>query len=379
MSGAQAVALLFCLLVGFILLWRIPSFARCKQQQAIAESPPRISIIIPARDEQDRIAPLLQSLQAQTLRPHEILVIDDHSADGTAAVARGLGAVLLPGRTLPEGWTGKTWACWQGAERATGDLLVFLDADVRLEPDGLACLAEGYGQQRGLLTVQPYHITTRAYESLSAVFNIVLMAGLNAFTPWGGSLAPSGGFGPCALCSAADYARTGGHGHPAVRGTVLESIPLAEVFLSHDLPVRCYGGRGATWFRMYPGGLGELVEGWSKGFGSGALAIRPTFLLLLVAWISGAFGAFISLVGYLVSPGTPGLVIYTAIYALYALQIWWMLRRIGRFRWWAVGLFPLPLCFFALIMLRSVLLIHVLGRVQWRGRPVSTRPGRSRR
>lgn len=373
MSSLQAVILLVCWLTGFVVLWRIPSFARRKESLAGDGVAPRVSILIPARNEQERIVPLLRSLQGQTVSPHQVLVIDDHSDDGTAAVAESLGATVFPGRALPEGWTGKTWACWQGAELATGDLLVFLDADVRLEPDGLACLVETYGEQRGLLTVQPYHVTTRAYESLSAVFNIVLMAGLNAFSPWGGSLAPSGGFGPCSLCGREDYARTGGHGHITVRGTVLESIPLAGVFLDQGLPVRCYGGRGAVWFQMYPDGVGQLVEGWSKGFGSGALATHPAFLLLLVGWISGAFGAFILVTGSLASPGAPDLVLYTGIYALYALQMWWMLRRIGRFRWWAAAFFPLPLCFFALILLRSFVLIHLLGRVEWRGRSVSTR------
>jgi 4,4'-diaponeurosporenoate glycosyltransferase len=373
-SSFQAILLLFCLLAGFVLMWRIPSFTHDKEAPVKAEVFPQVSVIIPARNEQERIAPLLRSLQRQTLSPHEILVIDDHSVDDTAAVARALGATVIPGQALPEGWTGKTWACWQGAEHATGGTLVFLDADVRLEePDGLACLAETHEQQRGLLTAQPYHLTIRAYETLSAVFNIVLMAGLNAFTPWGEALAPSGAFGPCVLCNSEDYARTGGHGHAAVRGTVLESIPLAGIFLAHDLPVRCYGGRGAVWFRMYPGGLRELVEGWSKGFGSGALALRLAFLFLLVAWISGAFGAFVTLIGSLASAGMPGIGIHATIYGLYALQLWWMLRRLGRFQWWAAALFPVPFCFFALIMLRSFLLIHLLGRVEWRGRSVPTR------
>ncbi len=376
MSSFQYLFLLLCLLIGLALLWRIPSFTRCKERLPPGGASPRVSVLIPARNERQRIAPLLRSLHEQTLPPYEVLVIDDHSVDDTAALARELGATVIPGQALPKGWTGKTWACWQAAEKATGDLLVFLDADVRLEPQGLSCLVETYGEQGGLLTVQPFHITTKAYESLSAMFNLVLMAGLNAFTPWGESLAPSGAFGPCAICSPRDYDQTGGHSHAAVRGTVLESIPLAGVFLAHDLPVRCFGGKGALWFQMYPGGLGELVEGWSKGFGSGALAIRPAFLLLLVAWISGCFDAFITLASSLAAPGAAAATGFRAvIYGLYAWQMWWMLRRIGRFRWWTAALYPLPLCFFALITLRSFILIHLLGRVEWRGRSVTT--GRS--
>ncbi len=369
--------------LGFYLLWRIPSFVRCaklldRERTGIApnEGQLRVSVIIPARNEEARIAPLLESLRQQILPPHEVLVVDDHSSDGTAGVASALGARLLQSQMLPEGWTGKTWACWQGAREASGDLLVFLDADVRLEREALACLVGAYGEKGGLLTVQPYHVTHRPYEELSAVFNIVLMAGVNAFTPHGEALSPSGGFGPCNLCSRADYAQTGGHSQPAVRGNVLESIPLARLFLNHELPVRCYGGRGAVSFRMYPSGLRELVEGWTKGFGSGALAVRPVFFVLIVAWISACFGAFASLAGALGTPGPWGLASHALVYGLYAIQMGWILRRIGRFRWWTAALFPVPLCFFALILLRSFILIYLLGRVQWRGREVATTRGR---
>jgi 4,4'-diaponeurosporenoate glycosyltransferase len=364
--------------LGFYLMWKIPSFARHEQDAAKEKDRPPLSVIIPARNERERIAPLLESLQQQTVHPCEILVVDDHSSDGTSSVAGALGATVIQSNALPEGWTGKTWACWQGAQHAIGELLVFLDADVRLEHDGLACLVDAYGGKGGLLTVQPYHVTRKPYEELSAVFNIVLMAGMNAFTLQGEAFVPSGGFGPCAVCNREDYIETGGHGHPAVRGNVLESIPLTRVFLGHDLPVRCYGGRGAVTFRMYPGGPGELVEGWSKGFGSGALATRPIILLAIVAWISACFSTFVTLISGLVSPSTSPVGMYALLYVLYALQIWWMLRRIGSFRWWTAALFPLPLCFFALVMLRSFLLIHLLRRVQWRGRAVPTARGRSK-
>jgi len=370
MLDLNGAYLLLAYLLGFYLMWKIPSFARCQQDSTRENDRPLLSAIIPARDEGARIAPLLESLQQQTARPHEILVVDDHSADGTASVAGALGATVIQSKALPEGWTGKTWACWQGAQDATGEVLVFLDADVRLERDGLACLVDAYREKGGLLTVQPYHVTRKPYEELSAVFNIVLMAGMNAFTPQGESFAPRGGFGPCVLCSREDYMETGGHGHPAVRGTVLESIPLVRSFLDHDLPVRCCGGRGAITFRMYPGGLRELVEGWSKGFGSGALATRPIIFLAIVAWISAYFNVFITLIASMTSPFPSPKEGYALIYVLYALQLWWMLRRVGSFRWWTAVLFPLPLCFFALIMLRSFLLIHVLRRVQWRGRAV---------
>jgi 4,4'-diaponeurosporenoate glycosyltransferase len=376
--GSLIPLLLF--LFGIYLMWDIPSFAPARssrQRRGRAgrahdgkrESPP-VSVIIPARNEEERITPLLESLGKQTVAPHEVIVVDERSCDGTARVAQSLGATLVEGQPLPEGWTGKTWGCWQGAQHASGTLLLFLDADTWLEPAGIDRLLQAYESRGGLLTVQPFHVTHRPYEELSACFNVVLMAGLNAFTPHGDRIAPSGAFGACAICSREDYARVGGH--RAVREHVIESIPLAHLFLSHGLPVRCFGGRGAVSFRMYPGGLGELIEGWSKGFGSGALAVRRSSLLMTAAWICGCFTAFFGLFRSLDWPLTPDVWPSVLIYGLYTLQVWWMLRRIGSFHRWTAILFPIPLAFFALVMLRSFIAIHILGGVTWRGRRIAT-------
>jgi 4,4'-diaponeurosporenoate glycosyltransferase len=379
MLNSRLVISLLLFLFGIYLMWDIPSFAPARHRQSRAHPRhvddgetrwPPVSIIIPARNEEGRIRPLLESLRKQTAAPHEIIVVDERSCDGTARVAQSLGATTVEGQPLPEGWTGKTWGCWQGAQHATGTLLLFLDADTWLEPDGIERIVRAYESQGGLLTVQPFHVTHRPYEELSAFFNVVLMAGLNAFTPHGDRITPSGAFGACAVCSREDYARVGGH--QAVRGHVIESIPLARLFLSHGLPVRCFGGRGAVSFQMYPGGLGELIEGWSKGFGSGALAIRRSFLLMTAAWICGCFTAVFGLLRSLYWPPTPDVWLRLLVYGLYALQVRWMLRRIGGFRWWTAILFPIPLFFFALVMLRSFIAIHILGRVTWRGRRIET-------
>ena len=95
----------------------------------------------------------------------------------------------------PDDWMGKSWACWQGAQVASGDVLVFLDADTTLTTRGLAALAATRAAEGGLLGVQPYHAIRRPYEALSAFFNIVVMASLNAFSMRGRRIAPAGSFG----------------------------------------------------------------------------------------------------------------------------------------------------------------------------------------
>jgi len=370
MVPVRLVVSLILWLVGIFLMWRIPTLRRKERAAPRAAPWPRLSVIIPARNEALRISPLLASLAQQSAAPHEILVVDDNSSDDTAAVARRLGARVLPGQPLPPGWAGKNWACWQGAQQSAGDLLLFLDADTWLEPQALAGLVEARERCGGLLTVQPYHVTRAAYEQLSAFFNIVLMASLNAFTPLRRWLKPGGGFGPCLLCPREEYFALGGHS--VVKEEVLEDLALAKRALRRGIPVACYGGRGAVSFRMYPGGLRDLLEGWSKGFGAGAFSVQIPFLILSSAWITGLFRALGDLLRALFAPGMTNIGWAAPMYALFALQVAWMLARIGRFRAWTSALYPIPLLFFALVMARSFVLIHILHRVTWRGRTIAT-------
>jgi 4,4'-diaponeurosporenoate glycosyltransferase len=358
------------LLIGAFLMWDVRSVTRHRGDDRLPDhrDGPRVSVIIPARNEAERIGPLLQSLTHQSAPAHEILVVDDQSGDDTAALARSLGARVIPGEALPDGWTGKPWACWQGATLSTGDVLVFLDADTWLEPLGLASMVSGHRDEGGLITIQPYHVTQRAYEQLSAIFNIVVVASMNAFTPLSDWWKPRGGFGPCAVCCRDDYLATGGHS--AVKAEVLEDLAMAKVFQRQGLPVGCYAGRGALSFRMYPGGIRELIEGWSKGFASGAVAISAPSLILVVAWVWGCFSTSASLIRAAFPASGLSLLPWLVLYALYAAEIHWMLARIGAFRWWTSVLFPVPLTFFAAITAWSLVLTRFLHRVTWRGRQV---------
>jgi hypothetical protein len=100
----------------------------------------RISVLVPARDEAARIGACLRSIR-EAGRVDELIVLDDGSRDATAAIAEAAGAHVLTGEPLPPGWLGKTWACAQLAAAATGELLVFVDADVRLEPGSVEAAA----------------------------------------------------------------------------------------------------------------------------------------------------------------------------------------------------------------------------------------------
>jgi len=369
MVARLATAVAF-LLIGAFLMWDVRLVTRHRREDRGSDErdSPKVSVIIPARNEAERIVPLLESLMRQSSPAHEILVVDDESVDDTARIARELGATVISGKALPEGWIGKPWACWQGAQQSTGDILLFLDADTWLEPSGLESLVEALRGTGGLVTVQPYHVTEKHYEQLSAIFNIVVVASMNAFTPVSRWWKPRGGFGPCAVIKRDDYFAAGGHS--AVKAAVLENLEMAKVFRRAGLPVACYGGRYAISFRMYPGGIGQLVEGWSKGFASGAAGIALLPLILVVAWVWGCFSTFGSVIRVLVPGSGLPLLPWLALYILYAAEIYWMLGRVGKFRWWTSALYPVPLLFFGAIMAWSLVLTRLVRRVSWRGRRV---------
>ena len=356
-------------LAGVWLLWHVP---RCRQPSPDQAAAGSVSVVIPARDEEATLPRLLASLAAQDASPRDVIVVDDHSADRTAGVATSAGATVIPAPPLPAGWTGKAWACHQGATAAGAATLVFLDADTELEPGGLGRLLAEHRRRGGLVSVAPDHRPQRAYERLSAFFNVVSMMGVDAFNPLRRRRIPRGAFGPCLATSAADYRQVGGH--DAVRGAVVEDVALARRYTAHGLPVACLGGRGTIRYRMYPAGLGQLVEGWTKNFATGAGATRPATFALVFLWLSGCITAPWS-VGVAAVNGDPAtLLVAVVAYAAYASQLAWMLGRIGRFGWTTAALYPLPLAFFLVVFARSLVRTHVRRRVTWRGRTIATKP-----
>jgi 4,4'-diaponeurosporenoate glycosyltransferase len=358
-------------LLGFIFLWKIPT---PKSRNNLNHLSHKISILIPARNEERILGQLLDSIDQQSLKPHEVIVIDDQSDDATAEVARRAGSIVMTSKDLLEGWTGKPWACWQGAQRATGDVFLFLDADTFLEPEGLSKIASTYLEKGGLLSIQPFHKMKKGYERLSAIFNIISLAGMNAFTPLGSRLKPIGAFGPCMICSREDYFMAGGH--EKARGEVLESIAIGKEFLKAHRNVHCYGGKETISFRMYPNGLRSLVEGFGKGFGTGASAMSVPSFFMMVAWVFGGVSVTRHLVQSAILSDPMGLLGWLVLDVLYIFQIHWMLFRIGNFGFPTALLFPIPLIFFVVVFAYSILRIFLIRKVRWKGRDVKTAKGK---
>ncbi|MDX9972312.1 MAG: glycosyltransferase family 2 protein [FCB group bacterium] len=358
MAAAAALALW---LLGFAVLFRVPV---CRARRRAASL--RMSIVVPARNEERNLPVLLASLVGQQPAPLEVIVVDDESDDRTADVAREWGATIVASKPQPPGWRGKNWACQQGAEAATGDVLVFVDADTFFEPGGLRRAADTFAETGGALSIGPYHRVQCFYEELSAVFNLIMTAGTGAFTFLGHRLEPRGLFGQFLMVERQTYFALGGH--ETVKARTLENYHLGARLRAAGVPVRCYGGRGTFGMRMYPDGLRSLVDGWTKSFASGATATPVSLLLPIVGWIAGAFlpVTFVAAAAFRADSGS--MLVWACVYVLFALQTLSFLRRIGSFRVVTALAYPVPLIFFVLVFTRAAILSALGRRVLWKGR-----------
>ncbi|GAE92921.1 4,4'-diaponeurosporenoate glycosyltransferase [Gracilibacillus boraciitolerans JCM 21714] len=354
------------IIVGILMFWSLPVPKADKHANL-----PFLSIIIPARNEENRITPpLLHSLQEQDFQSFEVLVIDDQSFDNTVTVAKAHGAKVIQ-KQGKDRESGKSMACWSGALHAKGKWLLFLDADTCFtDANSLRNLLLSYQQKgaKGILSLQPYHTVHKMYENLSAVFNTIVIVGMNIFTIWGRRFQTAGSFGPCILCNRDDYFLSGGH--KKIQGAIMDDLALGQAFLNKDLPVYCLGGKGIISFRMYSEGFKSLVEGWCKSFAIASKSTHPIVMLLTIIWISGSFISAGMLLSFFTSADPVTMILSGLLYFLYAVQTAWFARRCGNFQWMIFIFYPILFLFFAAIYGYSLFRVNILHSVKWRGRNI---------
>jgi 4,4'-diaponeurosporenoate glycosyltransferase len=343
---------------GFLLIRQISICPPAQPHQAI-----RLSIVIPARNEEKNIPRLLQSIAESTRHSPEVLVVDDGSTDSTALTASNFGATVIASTPLPSGWTGKTWACHQGALRATGDTLLFLDADTYFVKGGLDRIMARWLCERDsglVLSLLPYCAIEGAYEQLSLFFSILMAAGAGGF----GMVAAPQLFGQSLLITKETYLAVGGHA--SVRGFILENLRLAQLLRSSGARILCLGGRGALHMRMFPEGFRQMSDSWTKAFIHGAAASSGPILVSAILWISALWSTAL----LLLAPHNYGRNSLALVYILLALQLAWFARRLGSYGLFTCLFYPLPLAYYCVVFGRSAIR-RMLGRkTDWRGRDV---------
>ncbi len=256
----------------------------------------KVSLLIPARNEAGVIGATIEGLLPQTYTDFELLILDDHSEDGTDSVARAAAKgdtrlTVLEGKAIPPGWLAKSWACQQLASKARGEILIFSDADVRWSSGALAALLDELERSGAdMLAVMPTQRTVSWAERLC----VPLMAlAIHAYLPVVAVhhspyrlLAAANG--QCIAFKRAAYERLGGH--TVVRDNIVEDVGLARRVKDMGLRLRMVEADGLISCRMYCDWR-SVREGYAKnilaGFGGVAGLLAGTvfhWLIFLVPW-----------------------------------------------------------------------------------------------
>ena len=252
--------------------------------------PAKVSVIIPARNEEASIERAVRSVAAQGGVPLEVIVIDDQSQDRTREILEGLKSEIpslrvLGTDSLPDGWLGKPYALACGAKTASGAWLLFTDADTIHQAGSLAELRERAEREGvALLSLSPGQLTPTWWEKAVIPLVYVWLARLYSFDAVNDPASPvAAANGQYILIRRDTYERSGGH--EAVRDQILEDVALAE-------RVKSSGGRilflpGARWVetRMYRS-FGAMWEGWTKNlyllYGGNAKEILGTVATIIL-------------------------------------------------------------------------------------------------
>jgi glycosyltransferase involved in cell wall biosynthesis len=318
----EAIALCLSFLVN-LLYWRKLKASDVRPLQPIAcqYSQRSVAVIIPAYNEAENIADCVVSvLQSQGLNPAQLTVwvVDDQSTDGTADIVRSLQSIhsnpsnlhVLEGQPRPanehinEQWSGKNWACTQAVEALTSkpDYLLFLDADVRLQPSAIAtAIQTAETESIDLLTLLPQVICGCWAEWIAQPLAVgIITTGYppnQVNDPSSDSVFAAG---PFMFFRRETYAKIGGH--RAIASIVLEDVELAKRIKFNGFKLSYRIGYNLASVRMYRTGA-ALWEGWTKnyylGMGRSPLAlvkfVLTAILFAIVPWIV-LFGAVIQLV-----------------------------------------------------------------------------------
>lgn len=343
------------------------------------EAWPRVTVIVPARNEVRNIERCLRSLVVSDYPSFDVVVVDDRSTDGTAEAARPVGkgnataVTVIEGLPLPEGWFGKPWACHQGQQAARGELLLFTDADTWHGPELLArAVTAIYEDGADAVTLLGQQVMESFWERVlqPQAFLMLLLNYPNARDRfegrrWRRAIAN----GQYVLIRRDVYLAIGGH--EAVRSEVAEDLRLAQILTQKGYDLRVRESREDFRTRMYQS-LGEIIEGWSKNVAIGArqilgdrlgtIALGIGILIVLGAWVLPPTTLLLSAGGWVSRAFLP----WSLVASLISLAYWVAAARYLKTPAFYAVFYPLGALAWAGIMVRSW--IRGSRRIDWKGR-----------
>ena len=348
-AASSAAALLTAHAAVNARLLRVPTATSCTSL---------VSVLLPVRDEVHRVEPCLRALLAQEGVALEVVVLDDGSTDGTADLVRAVvgddpRVRVLAGRPLPAGWLGKPHACQQLADAATGEVLVFVDADVVLAPRAVAATVTLL-KETGLDLLSPY--PQQQAPGLTSLVQPLLQWSWLTFLPLrlaerSSRPSLSAANGQLLAVRRAAYERAGGHA--AVRAAVVDDVELLRAVKRSGGSGGVCDGTSLATTRMYDS-WDELVEGYGKSLWTVPIpALALLAVLYVVPPVAALRGSRVGLFGY--AAGVLGRVVTG--------------RRTGAAVLPHALLHPVSIAAFCGLALRSRVLRH-RGALTWKGRPL---------
>jgi glycosyltransferase involved in cell wall biosynthesis len=356
----------------------------------IKGEPPTVSILIPAKDEGERIRDCLKSALKQDYPAFDVIAIDDRSTDNTGAVmdqvAQADSRLHVMHITKPpaQGWTGKNNALFQGTRNAKGSWLLYVDSDVILEPDALSvAMSVVLRKEFDMLSLLPRLESHAFWEGLL----IPLCAGA-ASTMYMIALSnrnelPKQAFanGQFLLISRSAYDAIGGH--ETVRDRYCEDVAIARLMKSRGMRPRVSWGNEFCSVRMYDS-LGSIIRGWSRIYYSARVGSPWRILLALLFILVSGFSCYPALawgIWRTLHPIPAGSGFFTS-WNHFVLGPQWLIASglhlifmtagVGRIYQWSgnsrkyAALFPLAGAVLSYIMLRALKMCFT-KKVEWRG------------
>ncbi len=333
---------------------------------------PELSVLIPSRNEADHIGAAMQSVLANQDVTLELIVLNDQSTDATADIVQTLAAgdsriTLINSSALPENWCGKQHACWQLAQQAHYELMVFMDADVELAPNALARMA-GFMQTREIALGSgfPLQKTQSLFEKLLIPLMYFILLGFLPLHRMRKSNDPaySAGCGQLFIARKSVYMAVGGHS--AIRASRHDGITLPRAFRQAGFATDIFNANNLASCRMYQS-AGEVFQGLAKN-ATEALASRKMIIPATIILLGGQVMPLILLIIAVLLHAAPVIIVFAAI-ATGLVYLPRMFLTI-RFRQSTLGaiLHPLGICLLVVIQWYA-LLRQLLGKnIAWRGR-----------